>query len=98
MVMNAALSYLKNLWNSSYFSRPHTDCSGTWFNSHPACRDAESWNLVEKYLVNNGYLTVKGLSVSEKQALNLHPKDWNDMWWFEITEKGKCYVLNQPRA
>jgi len=92
--MDTALSYLRELWNSGYFSRPHTDCSGTWFRLHPACRNTESWNLVEKYLLSNGYLTTKALSASEMEFLNLHPKDWNDMWWFEITEKGKCYVLS----
>lgn len=87
--MEIALSYLHQLWQSGYFSRPHKFDDGVWFESHPACVDGETWKRAKDYLVRNGYLIVKYLPESELKALNIHPKDELDTWWFEITDKGR---------
>jgi hypothetical protein len=86
--MELALSSLKQLQRSAYFSNPHTACDGVWFDDHPACRDGETWASVKDYLVQHGYLAVESLSLKQVRALNLHPKDEADTWWFRLTAKG----------
>jgi hypothetical protein len=80
-----ALSYLRQLKESGYFSKPHSFCDGEWFPEHPACKDNDTWRSVECYLVAHGYVTIERMSFEELQKQNVHPRDWNDAWWFRLT-------------
>ncbi|MGB8629929.1 MAG: hypothetical protein WCD69_11130 [Xanthobacteraceae bacterium] len=68
-----ALSYLRQLKQSGYFSKPHTCCDGGWFLEHPACKDNDTWRSVGRYSVEHGYVgierTVHARSISTLPGL-----------------------------
>jgi hypothetical protein len=89
-----ALSYLRQLKQSGYFSKPHTFCDGVWFLEHPACKDNDTWRGVERYLVEQDYVTIERASFEEQQKQNAHPRDWNDAWWYRLTAAGERAVCD----
>jgi hypothetical protein len=92
--MELALSYLKALAGSGYFERRHVLCDGVWFQGHPACQNAQTWEAVKQSLVAGGLLEVRYLPEEEQRRLELHPKDTLDAWWFELTPRG-CQELER---
>jgi len=87
--MELALSYLQKLFESGYFERIHTYAEGVWFEEHPACKDAKTWEGVIKHLLEGGYLQRSVTSIEELKSRGVHPKDWLDAWWFVLTDKGR---------
>lgn len=92
--MEVAISYLKELYRSGYFEKEHSYCDGVWFSNHPACKSSEIWRKIKEYLVKEKYLVIKYPTEENISQLNIHPKDEMDLWWFEITRKGKEVVNN----
>ena len=93
-IAEAALSYLRLLRDSGYFDSSHTDCSHLWIGGYPACRDSKTYAAVKDYLLSNGFIVIKALALSEAQRQTIHPRDQNDMWWFELTDKGRDYLTS----
>ena len=83
-----ALQYLKRLSSTGYFEVMHVNNEGTWFPDLPACRNSDTNWWVGEWLREQGYVRIVHLSDEQIKALRVHPRETNETWWFELTEKG----------
>jgi glycerate kinase len=84
-----ALSYLRALKASGYFSKTHTNNDGVWLPEHPACRLGGPFDQVLRHLQVQGYVTISSVPIEELKRKNVHPRDWFDYWWFVLTAAGE---------
>ena len=88
----AALHYLRRLWDAGYFTQQHLTGGYTWFNDEPACRNDAVLDQVKTWLVERNLVRIAHIDQKRFNELKMHPKEWPDCWWFELTEEGRSTV------
>ena len=86
------MRYLRRLAATGYFEQKHTDCAWLNFKDEPACKTLETYNEVKEWLVTQGLVRIVVAKLTPEEEKKMHFKDVLDLWWLEITDKGRAAV------